>query len=148
MLTLSLQGQDSLTRAASMPAVSTTISKATSTNVSEVHPEVSTSDSLSSPSTLNASLSYKISRTPSAQLPIYQLSKSGGNKQLTRLRKLSGNLDALKQDIRQALGLDEYILDPRGRKKEMVTVNRLTQHVIVRGWRKAELVKWAEGCGF
>ena len=50
--------------------------------------------------------------------------------------------------MREALGLQNVVVDPRGRKKETVAVNRLTGQVVVRGWRGAEVKRWCEMVGF
>jgi large subunit ribosomal protein L49 len=102
----------------------------------------------SAPPTLSSRVLYTITRTPSQQLPIYRHSKAGGNKHLTKLRKIDGDLNKLKSDIRAALGVEDYVIDRMGRKKENVAINWTTRQIVVRGWRKPELVKWAEGMGF
>ena len=93
-------------------------------------------------------LPYTISRTPSSNLPVYHLAKAGGNKHLTTVRKLSGDLNALQSDIRSALGLEQFVVDQQGRKKENVVINWTTRQIVVRGWRGPEIKKWAETRGF
>lgn len=93
-------------------------------------------------------LPYSISRTPSSNLPVYHLAKAGGNKHLTTVRKLAGDLNALQSDIRSALGLEQFVIDQQGRKKENVAINWTTRQIIVRGWRGPEIKKWAEMRGF
>ncbi|EXJ60348.1 hypothetical protein A1O7_04500 [Cladophialophora yegresii CBS 114405] len=93
-------------------------------------------------------LPYSILRTPSKNLPIYQTTKSGGSKHITTIRKIQGDLTELATAVRQALGMDEYMTDMRGRKKANVVVNRITKHVIIRGWRGPEIKRWAEVSGF
>jgi large subunit ribosomal protein L49 len=100
------------------------------------------------PAALPSRTPYTITRTASQQLPIYQLSKAGGNKHLTKLRKVDGDLNQLKSDIRAALGVEDFVIDRMGRKKENVAINWTTRQIVVRGWRRPELVKWAEGMGF
>ncbi|OCT52847.1 54S ribosomal protein img2, mitochondrial [Cladophialophora carrionii] len=95
-----------------------------------------------------SSLPYSILRTPSKNLPIYQTTKSGGSKHITTIRKIQGDLTELATAVRQALGMEEYMTDPRGRKKANVVINRTTKHVIIRGWRGAEIKRWAEVSGF
>ena len=65
---------------------------------------------------------YRITLTPSKNYPIYTLAKRGGNMKLTKLRRIEGDVTALRNDLRQALGMDE---------KE-VTINQLTRHIIVK----------------
>jgi large subunit ribosomal protein L49 len=81
-------------------------------------------------------------------IPVYHLAKAGGNKHLTTVRKLSGDLHALQSDIRSALGLEQFAKDQQGRKKENVAINWTTRQIIVRGWRGPEIKKWAEMRGF
>lgn len=95
-----------------------------------------------------SSLPYTIARTPSRQLPIYHLSKSGGNKHLTKLRKIDGDLNKLRDDLRSALKMGDHVVDQMGRKKENVAINWTTRQIVVRGWRRPEIQKWAEGLGF
>jgi hypothetical protein len=39
-------------------------------------------------------------------------------------------------------------VDVKGRKKETVAINWTTRQVVIRGWRGAEVKKWAELSGF
>ncbi|KIW10957.1 hypothetical protein PV08_10256 [Exophiala spinifera] len=95
-----------------------------------------------------SNLPFKISRTPSSNLPVYESTKAGGSKHITTIRKITGDLEQLAGQVRNALGMDQYITDIRGRRKETVTINRTTKQVIVRGWRAPEIKKWAELNGF
>lgn len=74
------------------------------------------------PASHSPSLPYKISRTPSQNLPVYLLAKRGGNLKQTKLRKIEGNINMLRMDLQQALGLEE---------KEVVT-NQLTKQIIIK----------------
>ncbi|KAL8998461.1 MAG: hypothetical protein Q9169_002498 [Polycauliona sp. 2 TL-2023] len=71
---------------------------------------------------ITQSLPYHIHRTPSQQLPVYQLAKRGGNLLLTRLRKIDGDITRLKEELQQALGL----------KQEQISINQLTKHIIIK----------------
>ncbi|KAL2404910.1 hypothetical protein ABEF93_008218 [Exophiala dermatitidis] len=93
-------------------------------------------------------LPFKINRTPSSNLPIYESSKAGGSKHITSIRKISGDLNELASRIRSALGLQQHIVDVKGRRKETVAINWTTRQVVVRGWRGPEIKKWAEFNGF
>lgn len=130
---------DSSTRAASMPSPDSEpkTTQASSTMATTTHKAGGTN-----------SIPYSIARTPSRQLPIYHLSKSGGNKHLTRLRKIDGDLHKLRDDLRSALGVEEYTTDQMGRKKETVAINWTSRQIVVRGWKRPEIQKWAEGLGF
>ncbi|KFY24089.1 hypothetical protein V493_05453 [Pseudogymnoascus sp. VKM F-4281 (FW-2241)] len=81
------------------------------------------------------SLEYRVSRTPSAQLPIYLLAKRGGNLKQTRVKKIEGNIAQLREDLKVALGIEE---------DREIQVNHLTRHIIVKGHRKPEVAKFLE----
>ena len=67
-------------------------------------------------------LSYHVHRTASQQLPVYHLAKRGGNLHQTRVRKIDGDIKALRDDLRRALGL----------KEEHIVINHLTRHIIIK----------------
>lgn len=69
-------------------------------------------------------LPYFVRRTGSNQLPVYLVTKAGGTKQLTKIQKTEGDLDALRSDLAQTLGVDTRSPD--------VSINRLTGHIIVK----------------
>ena len=59
-------------------------------------------------------------------MPIYLERKNGGNLLLTRIRKVEGNVDALRLDIIKSLGLEP----------EKVYINGLNKHLMIKGhWR-------------
>lgn len=119
------------------------------TTLGAANPSSGTSPSTSRPPATTTAFPYTISRTrPGHQLPIYSLSKGGGTKHLTKVRKISGDLNALKMDLTKALGLEGGITNRRGEKVEGASVNWQTNHIIVRGWRGPEIKKWAESRGF
>ncbi|TAQ87618.1 hypothetical protein B7494_g4042 [Chlorociboria aeruginascens] len=96
-----------------------------------------TTSSISSPQTptsVNPPHPYRVVRTPFNGLPIYLLAKRGGNLKQTRLRKIEGDINTLRTELQEALGLEE---------KEVV-INQLTKHIIIRGWRKPEVQKFLE----
>jgi large subunit ribosomal protein L49 len=93
-------------------------------------------------------LPYLITRTPSNKLPVYEHSKGGGTKHITVVRKLTGDLVALQEHLRQALELGGTFQDLKGRKKEYITINWTTRQIVIRGWRGAEISKWLELAGF
>ncbi|CAF9917460.1 MAG: hypothetical protein GOMPHAMPRED_001270 [Gomphillus americanus] len=100
---------------------------------------VSASSSSNNAATSNSTedfepLSYHVHRTPSQQLPVYHLAKAGGNKHLTRIRKISGSVEDLKDDLRTALGLAE---------KDIV-INNVNRHIVIKGWKKFEVAKFLE----
>ena len=67
-------------------------------------------------------LPYRIERTPSLNLPIYLQSKRGGNLKQTKLRKIEGDINTLRSQLRDALKLED---------KEIV-INQLTRQIIIR----------------
>jgi len=52
----------------------------------------------------------------------------------TKLRRIEGDINVLRTDLQIALGVEE---------KE-VTINQLTKHIIVKGHKKNEVVKFLE----
>ncbi|GAB1211714.1 hypothetical protein ATERTT37_000838 [Aspergillus terreus] len=79
-------------------------------------------------------LPYFIRRTASNQLPVYLVTKAGGTKQQTKIQKTEGDLDALRTDLARYLNIDP--------KSPDVTINRLNGHIVVKGWRKPEILKF------
>ena len=72
-------------------------------------------------------LPYFIRRTASNQLPVYLVTKAGGTKQQTKIQKTEGDMDALRSDLAQYLGLESS-----GTKSPDVTINRLNGHIVVK----------------
>lgn len=95
-----------------------------------------------------ADLPFHIGRTKTKNLPVYESTKHGGSKHITQIRRLSGDLEQLRRQLREVLKLPETLVDGKGRKKETISVNPLTQHIIIKGWRGPEVKKWAEMLGF
>ena len=93
-------------------------------------------------------LPFHIARTKMQNFPIYETSKGGGSKKITTIRLITGDVHACQSQILAILNLPKSITDPQGRKKEPVKVNNLTKHIIISGWRAAEIKKWAEVLGF
>ncbi|KAL9125545.1 MAG: hypothetical protein Q9217_005268, partial [Psora testacea] len=79
-------------------------------------------------------LPYHVRRTASQELPIYHLSKRGGNLHQTRIRKVEGDRTALRDELQKVLNL----------QKENVLVNQVTGHVVLKGWYKEEVKKFLE----
>ncbi|KAE8382630.1 mitochondrial large subunit ribosomal protein-domain-containing protein [Aspergillus bertholletiae] len=101
----------------------------------------STTTPLSSSANLQlTNLPYFIRRTASNQLPVYLVTKAGGTKQQTKIQKTEGDLDALRNDLAQYLGLESG--EPRSPKSSDITINRLNGHIVVKGWRKPEIQKF------
>jgi len=51
---------------------------------------------------------------------------------LTKLRKIEGDVNVLRSDLQNALGLTE----------QQVVINQLTRQIIVKGHKKAEIEQW------
>ncbi|KAI9929036.1 hypothetical protein ASPWEDRAFT_49301 [Aspergillus wentii DTO 134E9] len=85
-------------------------------------------------------LPYFVRRTASNQLPVYLVTKAGGTKQQTKIQKTEGDMDSLRNDLACFLGLESG--DPRAAKSPDVAINRLNGHIIVKGWRKPEILKF------
>jgi large subunit ribosomal protein L49 len=68
-----------------------------------------------------AEFSYRVLRTPSNQLAVYQLAKRGGNKKITNIKKVEGDRASFRAGLAQLLGIEE----------KAVLVNNLTGHVVV-----------------
>ncbi|KAL1301725.1 hypothetical protein AAFC00_005930 [Neodothiora populina] len=71
-------------------------------------------------------LPYFVSRTPSDEYPVYQEKKRGGNLRQTKVKKISGSIDALREALQNELAVPE----------DQCVINRLTNHVIIKGWHK------------
>ena len=81
-----------------------------------------TASGATSTSTPAAAKPYRVERTGTNNLPVYLLSKRGGNLKQTRVRRIEGNISVLRAELQAVLGLDEG----------QVTINQLTQHIIIK----------------
>ncbi|KAK4549119.1 hypothetical protein LTR36_007575 [Oleoguttula mirabilis] len=77
-------------------------------------------------------LPYFVTRTPSNELPIYTLRKRGGNLKMTRVKKVDGKVDTLRDELRGVLGLQE----------KDCQVNPVTRHVVLKGHHKPQIEKY------
>lgn len=75
---------------------------------------------------------YFVQRTKSQNLPVYSLAKSGGTKKLTQIRKITGDILVLRQELKDHLGL----------KEDDIAINHLTQQVLVKGWKRADVCEY------
>jgi large subunit ribosomal protein L49 len=62
---------------------------------------------------------FLVSRTPSQQLPVYQLAKRGGNMKFTILKKIEGDIRALKSELKSELALED----------KQIKINHVTGHL-------------------
>ncbi|PBP19711.1 hypothetical protein BUE80_DR009433 [Diplocarpon rosae] len=105
---------------------SRTVIRAESTSAAPLQAEQAIQTEQAKPA---ASRPYRISLTPSKNYPVYMLQKRGGNKRLTKVRRIEGDITALKKDLQEALGL---------RDKD-VTINQLTNQIMVKGYQKSQI---------
>ncbi|KAI9822153.1 MAG: hypothetical protein M1832_003156 [Thelocarpon impressellum] len=77
---------------------------------------------------------YVVHRTHSKNLPVFHLAKRGGNLRQTKIRKVEGDISALKLQLQHDLGLE-----PKD-----VAINQLTRHVIIKGWRRDAVKEFLE----
>jgi large subunit ribosomal protein L49 len=80
---------------------------------------------------------YAVSRSANKNLPIYTDYKRGGNLHLTTVRKVTGDISALRDELRVFLN----------KKNEEVKINSVTQHVIVKGHHSSEIVTFLKARG-
>jgi large subunit ribosomal protein L49 len=139
-------------------AAETTTSSTTQAElpVAESTPEALAAKPVSIPITPSKTLSYRVTRTPSKQLPIYLLAKRGGNLKQTRIKHIEGNINKLRDEMKKVLKIEE---------DKDITINQLTKHIIVKvrlavgvplgftltiaqGHRKPEVAKFLESKQF
>lgn len=80
---------------------------------------------------------YHVSRSANKNLPIYTDYKRGGNLHLTTVRKITGDLSALRDELR-------VFLD---KKNEDVKINPVTQHVVVKGHYPKQIAEFLRARG-
>ncbi|BCR85655.1 mitochondrial 54S ribosomal protein mL49 [Aspergillus chevalieri] len=142
------KSQNPLQRSNSTPALPTQQTRSFLAQIrrqtqAQAHKEPTTTKPIPPPSAANLQLTnlpYFIRRTPSNQYPVYLVTKAGGTKQQTKIQKTEGDLDALRNDLARYLGFESG--DPRAPKSADVAVNRLNGHIIVKGWRKPEILNF------
>lgn len=80
---------------------------------------------------------YHVSRSATKNLPIYTDYKRGGNLHLTTIRKITGDLSALRDELRVFLN----------KKNEDVRINSLTGHVVIKGHHTSEVTDFLKARG-
>ncbi|KAF1362311.1 hypothetical protein EJ07DRAFT_9697, partial [Lizonia empirigonia] len=80
---------------------------------------------------------YHVARSAFKNLPIYSDYKRGGNLHLTTVRKITGDLHALRDELRAWLA----------KKDGDVSVNALTGHVVVKGRHTAQIAEFLKARG-
>ncbi|XP_069738451.1 large ribosomal subunit protein mL49 isoform X1 [Phaenicophaeus curvirostris] len=99
------------------------------------HPKYPTPSGWSPPAEAPPALPYFVGRSRHHNLPVYErLAK--GNRRLTQLRRLQGDLWALERDLRADLGVQD------------VQVNEVTGSLLLRGHCGAQLRAWLLQKGF
>ncbi|KAK6198417.1 hypothetical protein LQW54_010311 [Pestalotiopsis sp. IQ-011] len=83
-------------------------------------------------------LPYYVGRNRMNNIAVYERRDRGGNLKKTLLKKGEGNLQALRFDVAEALGLSE----------KDVKVNSITNHVEIKGHRKEDVVEFLRNMGF
>lgn len=81
---------------------------------------------------------YHVARSKSKNLPVYTDYKRGGNLHLTTVRKITGDLQPLRDELQSWLQ----------RKDADVTINALTRTVVVKGHFKPEIEDFLKARGF
>ncbi|KAF2174684.1 hypothetical protein K469DRAFT_705238 [Zopfia rhizophila CBS 207.26] len=87
---------------------------------------------------LPAPPAYHVARSHNNNYPVYTDYKRGGNLHLTTVRKVTGNLAALRAELRTLLEKDKY----------EVKINDLTKHVIVKGHHAPQIMDYLKLRGF
>ncbi|KAJ2962478.1 hypothetical protein NQZ79_g2408 [Umbelopsis isabellina] len=91
-------------------------------------------------STEAATPRYHITRTDASQsLPVYLDIKNGGTRQLTIIRRVQGDAQALKEEVAS--------LFPDA-TKNFVTVNPVNNHVVIKGSYVNDIKHWLAQKGF
>lgn len=83
--------------------------------------------------------SYVVARTSNHSLPVYSEIKNGGTQQLTIIRRIQGDVEALKSDM-AALFPDS--------PKNHIKINPTNNHIIIKGLYVNELKQWLANKGF
>lgn len=80
---------------------------------------------------------YHVARSSKGNMPVYTDKKRGGNLRLTTVRKITGDLHALREELQMWLS----------KKEQDVTVNTLTGHVIVKGHDSGRIAEFLTARG-
>lgn len=83
-------------------------------------------------------LPYHVSRSRTRNLPVYLDWKAGGNLKHTRIRKIVGNTKTLGEDLAKELQIDPGL----------VTIGKITGHIVIKGHFKEEVEAFLKAKGF
>ncbi|KAF2196350.1 hypothetical protein GQ43DRAFT_383512 [Delitschia confertaspora ATCC 74209] len=81
---------------------------------------------------------YHVARSLNKNLPVYQDYKRGGNLHQTIIRKITGDLHVLKDEVKELLRKDE----------KDVKINDLTKQVVIKGHHKVQVMEYLASRGF
>ncbi|EPY54169.1 ribosomal protein subunit Img2 [Schizosaccharomyces cryophilus OY26] len=84
------------------------------------------------------SLPFTITRTETANFPVYIDYKSGGNQVQTIIRRIEGDDNALLKELITDLGI------PRAD----ASINQLTKHIRIKGNHSQRIKQWIQDRGF
>ncbi|KAF2230248.1 hypothetical protein EV356DRAFT_520080 [Viridothelium virens] len=90
------------------------------------------------PEKIPSLLPYHVARTATNHLPIYLQAKRGGNLHQTLIRKISGKVNELKQELAKSLELEG----------QDAVVNPVTGHIVLKGWWKPQVQQFLEKRNF
>lgn len=79
---------------------------------------------------------YFVNRTRFQSLPVYIDIRNGKTRKLTVVRRIEGDLEALRTDLSQ-------IMD-----SSFIQIKKLSQQIVVKGDRQEEIRKWLAQRGF
>ncbi|NWR95361.1 RM49 protein, partial [Furnarius figulus] len=102
------------------------------------HPKYPTPSGWSPPTGPSPDLPYFVRRSRHHNLPVYLEVRKGGNRKITTLRGVRGDLWALERDLRAFLGVPEL----------PVQVNEVTGTLRLKGHWGTELRQWLLQKGF
>ncbi|KAI2631407.1 mitochondrial large subunit ribosomal protein-domain-containing protein [Hypomontagnella submonticulosa] len=83
-------------------------------------------------------LPYCVNRNKLNNLGVYQKTTRGGNLKITQLKGAEGDLKMLKNDLKEALQI------PAGD----IAINSTTKHVMIRGYKKMQVLNFLHTMGF
>jgi large subunit ribosomal protein L49 len=98
----------------------------------------SVSELAATPSSQSPLLTYHVSRTPTNNLPVYTDYKGHGTLKLTMVRKIAGDVHALRRELEKELGLDS----------KTCRVTQPAGHVVMKGNHKAKILQFLMAKGF
>ncbi|KAK4141022.1 mitochondrial large subunit ribosomal protein-domain-containing protein [Dichotomopilus funicola] len=113
-------------------------SEATSATTDETAPAPTPTPNSPGPTGPTKNYPFRVTRTNSQALAVYQRAQAGGNKKLTLIKKIEGDRRALVAALAEGLGVDpgDFIM------------NNVTGHVVLKGHRREDVIAWLTKEGF